>query len=689
LESLVAAPAEQRAPRQREGFWSAEAGHRTARRSHFASIGLVVILAAISGFALWSSDATSKAANEAASASRLSDDYAAAAQAVAAEESLERKYSLLPDRAVWSAFNSASDQLIGAMASVVKDGGPTDAAIAAQVIPTHQRYLRAVVRLFDAVHRGDAKAVARIDHNQSDPVYETVEKTVDEAAERHHAISLARLAHLRHLETLTGRLTPLVFVIGLLLTAALASITRGFQRLRNVERAQAIHDSLHDSLTGLPNRKLLDDRLTQALRSARREGTTVGLLLIDLDRFKEINDTFGHQFGDRLLAQVGPRLVAAIREVDTVARLGGDEFAILLPTHTDIGAAMRVADKIRTTLATAFRVENVDFDVEASIGIVISGEHGQDAELLLQRADIAMYVAKTQSLGVFAYDPAVDGHSPAKLALLGDLRRALGREELILHYQPKISISTGDIVGVEALVRWRHPVRGLVQPDEFIPLAEHTGLIGPLMRYVLDHALQQARTWADAGRPLQVAVNLSARNLLDERLPAMVDELLAVHRVPAHMLELEVTESALITEPGRARSLLEQLAKVGVRISIDDFGAGYTSLGQLKDLPVTELKIDGSFVTTMTHDRSGAIIVQSVIELGHNLGLTIVAEGVETVQALDALAAFGCDVAQGYHLARPMQVELLDAWFAARPIAVLSTHPLSPAEIRQLGHGSN
>jgi EAL domain-containing protein (putative c-di-GMP-specific phosphodiesterase class I) len=228
-----------------------------------------------------------------------------------------------------------------------------------------------------------------------------------------------------------------------------------------------------------------------------------------------------------------------------------------------------------------------------------------------------------------------------------------------------------------------------VSPDDFIPLAEHTGLIGPLMRYVLDHALYQARSWAVAGRPLQVAVNLSARNLLDERLPAMVGELLAVHGVPAHMLELEVTESALITEPGRARSLLEQLAKVGVRISIDDFGAGYTSLGQLKDLPVTELKIDRSFVTTMTHDRSGAIIVQSVIELGHNLGLTIVAEGVETVQTLDALAAFGCDVAQGYHLARPMTVELLDAWFAARSIAPVTTEPLSPAEIRQLGSGTS
>jgi diguanylate cyclase (GGDEF)-like protein len=295
--------------------------------------------------------------------------------------------------------SNASDKLIGAMASVVKDGGPADASLASRVVSAHQGYLRSIIRLFEAIHRHDIKATLRIDSNQSDPAYTADEETVDQAAERQHASCLARLAHLRHLDTPTGRLTPLVFVVGLTLAAALASITRGFQRLRNVERAQAIHDSLHDPLTGLPNRKLLDHRLSQALLAARRAGTTVGLLLIDLDRFKEINDTFGHQFGDNLLAQVGPRLVAAIREVDTVARLGGDDFAILLPSHTDVETATLVADEVRTTLATAFRVENVDFDVEASIGIVISGDHGQDAELLLRRADIAMYVAKTQNLG--------------------------------------------------------------------------------------------------------------------------------------------------------------------------------------------------------------------------------------------------------------------------------------------------
>lgn len=388
----------------------------------------------------------------------------------------------------------------------------------------------------------------------------------------------------------------------------------------------------------------------------------MGLLLIDLDRFKDINDTFGHHYGDALLKEVGPRLSSGLRAVDTVARLGGDEFAVLLPGVADVEAASAVAAKLLERIAAPFRVEGIDLDIEASIGIALTGQPDDSATALLQHADIAMYVAKARSLGACAYEAAVDTHSPEKLALLGELRRALDRSELVLHYQPKISVSTGDIVGVEALVRWSHPERGLVFPDAFIPLAEHTGLIGPLTRYVLAAALRQARVWADAGHSLQVAVNLSARNLLDERLPSVVAELLAVRRVPAQLLELEITESALLTEPGRAQILLERLAAIGVRISIDDFGAGYTSLGQLKDLPIRELKIDRSFVSSLTTARSDAIIVQSVIDLGHNLGMTIVAEGVENSEVFDALAGFGCDVVQGHYLSPSLPVEDYDSW---------------------------
>ncbi len=648
-----------------------ELDRRVARRSRVASVALVLVLLAVSMFAVWSSHATSVAAGQVVAASGLSDDYARAATAVAAEESLERKYRLEPGPEVQARYDRAARELVDALARVSRDGDEADRVRVRQVLVAHRSYLVNTQRLFRAVDVGDRSGVLRADKD-TEVVFDVIEQTVDEAAEAQHKAALAELAQLRRLEALTSRLTPLVFLAGLLLAAVLASITRGHRRTLDVERARAVHDSLHDALTGLPNRTLLADRFGQALRADARAGTSTGLLLIDLDRFKEINDTFGHHYGDELLTQVGPRLTGVLRDVDTVARLGGDEFAVLLPDVHSLNDATAVAAKLRAALEAPFPVAGVDLDVEASVGIVLSGEHGQDVTTLLQRADIAMYAAKTQNLGVFAYDPAADGHSPAKLAMLGDLRRALDRGELVLHYQPKVSISTGDVVGAEALVRWQHPERGLVFPDAFTPIAEHTGLIGPLTHYVLDTALAQARRWADAGRPLTISVNLSARNLLDERLADQVAELLAAHGVTAGLLVLEVTESAIMTEPVRAHRLLERLSTLGVRISIDDFGAGYTSLGQLKTLPVSELKIDRSFVITMTEDRSNALIVHSVVDLGHNLGLTIVAEGVETERALNALAGFGCDVAQGYHLTRPITADAFDTWYAGR---LDPTHP--------------
>ena len=439
------------------------------------------------------------------------------------------------------------------------------------------------------------------------------------------------------------------------------------------------HRALHDALTGLPNRALLADRFAQALRAGQREEQSVGLLLIDLDRFKEINDTLGHHFGDELLRQVGPRMASVLREADTIARLGGDEFAVLLPGTACVDDAIQVAEKLQTALSRSFTVEGVDLDVEASIGVVLSGEHGTDATTLMQRADVAMYVAKQRNLGVFAYDPTLDTHSPERLSLLGDLRRALHNDELFLQYQPKVSLSTGEVCGAEALLRWAHPDRGVVPPNAFIPLAENTGLIGPLTRRVLDLALAQARRWADEGRPLQIAVNLSARNLLDDRLDTTVAELLAHHRVAPQLLKLEVTESAIMADPTRAAELLRRLHAQGVAIAIDDFGAGYTSLGQLKHLPVSELKVDRSFVMTMQSDSSDSLIVRSVIELSHNLGLSAVAEGVEDAEILDSLTAYSCDVAQGYHLSRPLSADAFDAWWTTWPGLPTAPSPLDRA----------
>ena len=442
---------------------------------------------------------------------------------------------------------------------------------------------------------------------------------------------------------------------GIVLTGHDVTDRRALQR-------EVQHRALHDNLTGLPNRALLQDRLSQSLRIAHRQGTVAGLLLIDLDRFKEINDTLGHHYGDQLLAQVGPRLAEGLRKMDTVARLGGDEFAVLLPSVRDIQGATEVAHKLQVALSRPFQVEGIQLDVEASIGVVISGAHGDDASTLIQRADIAMYVAKQRNLGVSTYDREVDSNTPERLALLGDLRRALHDNELFMHYQPKVDLRTGKLCGAEALLRWQHPERGLIPPDDFIPLAENTGLIGPLTNHVLDLSLAQIRIWADQGHPLQVAVNLSARNLLDEGLDQVVHNLMIKHGVGAELLKLEVTESAIMTDPVRATEVLERLAALGIAISIDDFGAGYTSIRQLKDLPISELKVDRSFVTDMETDPSNAVIVRSVIDLGHNLGLSIVAEGVETHPSLDSLTAFGCDVVQGYFVSRPMSADAFEYW---------------------------
>jgi diguanylate cyclase len=635
---------------------------RHARRSRLAGAALVVVLLGVSTFAMWSSLATSAAVTDAVAANAVSDAFAQAANAVTGEESLERKYRLEPGPEVRARFDNTAAALVTALDLVRTTGSADDRVVVEGVLSQHRGYLDAIDLLFAAVDRGDAALSLKIDNETVDPVFAAMETAVLDAAAARHDAFLVEVTRLHNLQTHTRRLTPLVFITGLIVAALLASITRGHRRQLGMERTMAVHESLHDALTGLPNRTLLAERCAQALHADKDTGTHSALLLIDLDRFKEINDTFGHHYGDELLRQVGARLTSALPEGDTVARLGGDEFAVLL---RDVGAvigAQQIAAELRAQFEAPFHVAGVDLDVEASVGLVVSGEHGDDPSTLLQHADIAMYVAKARNCGVFAYDPKVDGHSPAKLALLGDLRRALDRNELVLHYQPKVSLSTGDVVGVEALVRWQHPVHGLVMPDDFVPLAEHTGLIAPLTRHVLDTAIAQTRMWMDDGRRLTVSVNLSARNLLDPRLPIEIAGLLADHGVPAELLEIEITESALMTDPARAQRLLEQLSALGLKIAIDDFGAGYTSLSQLRTLPVSELKIDRSFVVAMTADPGSAIIVQSVVELGHNLGLTIVAEGVDSEQTMTALTEIGCDVAQGFLVSRPICGEAVNRW---------------------------
>jgi diguanylate cyclase (GGDEF)-like protein len=430
------------------------------------------------------------------------------------------------------------------------------------------------------------------------------------------------------------------------------------------------HQALHDSLTALPNRTLFLDRVAQAVRSAHRDKHRLALLLIDLDRFKDINDTLGHHHGDLLLQLIGQRLAEALRESDTIARLGGDEFGVLVPHLTDQAAASQVADRIRQALVGPFEVEELKLDVEASIGIAMYPDHGRDAEALIQRADLAMYAAKAGHQGIEVYAARYDRRSRSRLSLLGELRRAIDEGQLVLHYQPKIELESGQVIGVEALLRWMHPTRQLIPPDEFIPFAEHTGIIRSLTLFVLDAALRQTHEWREAGQELAMAVNLSARNVVDPQLPKDVAKLLEKWDVPPDQLELEITESALMGEPLRAKWVLSELSAMGVAVSLDDFGTGYSSLASLKRLPVNEIKIDRSFVMNMAAAESDAVIVKSTIDLAHNLGLRVVAEGVETKETWDMLARLHCDVAQGYYLSRPVPAAEIPSWYGREPVGV-------------------
>jgi diguanylate cyclase (GGDEF)-like protein len=448
-------------------------------------------------------------------------------------------------------------------------------------------------------------------------------------------------------------------VVFRLIASASTRLRRQTEALRtSAERDR--HQATHDALTGLPNWELLRDRLDQGLAAAGRSAGEVAMLLIDLDRFKEINDSLGHTYGDKLLCQVGPRLRSVLREGDTVARLGGDEFAVLLPLVSGVAEAERVAERLREALHRPFDVEGVVLDVEASIGIVVSPWHGTDTEALLRNADIAMYAAKEVKAGAVVFQPEEHVAVSSRLTVLGDLRRALeGTGELFLHYQPKYTLDGERIEGAEALLRWQHPTEGLIPPGDFIPAAEGTGIILRLTERVLDLALAQMRVWIDAGHPVPVAVNLSTRCLLDAGLPDLVQRLLTEHRVPAELLRLEVTESAVMGDSARCMEVLQRLHVLGVRLSIDDFGTGYSSMAHLRRLPVDELKIDRSFVLGMTTTQHDAVLVRTAIDLGHNLGLTVVAEGVEGAEHVTALRALGCDIAQGYHYARPMLGERL------------------------------
>jgi diguanylate cyclase (GGDEF)-like protein len=418
-----------------------------------------------------------------------------------------------------------------------------------------------------------------------------------------------------------------------------------------------------DELTGLANRKRFGERLTAEIDACSMTGEAFGVILLDLDRFKEINDTLGHQYGDDLLAQLGPRLAAQFGPEGLVARLGGDEFAVLTGMRTDRADVLeRVATDLIACVHQPILIGDISLEVGSSVGIARYPTDGDDAQTLLRRADIAMYTAKEHRDGFRLYHPEHDYHSTRRLSIIGDFRRALTRDEIVVHFQPIVDLHSQRVSAAEALVRWQHPTLGLLEPGTFLQIVEQTGLIGELTKRVLDRSLGELARWREAGHDMTVAVNLSVRNLHDPHLPGEVSRLLARHAVPADSLELEITESMIMSDPARALATVHDLTELGVRLAVDDFGTGHSSLANLKRLPIDALKVDRSFVTPMLDDESDLIIVRSTINLAHDLGLTVVAEGVEDADTLARLSALRCDLAQGYFLSKPMSAPTFGAW---------------------------
>jgi len=454
----------------------------------------------------------------------------------------------------------------------------------------------------------------------------------------------------------------------------IGELASAFNHMENglaTREARITELAYRDQLTGLPNRTLFHDRLEQAAKVANRAGQNFALLIINLDRFNEVNVILGHHIGDLLLQEISKRLATVLtRDSDTLARLGGDEFAVLLPA-CDTQCAIVVVRKILDTMDQPILLEGQEVIATGSIGIAIYPEHGDEINTLLRHADIAMNEAKHDNSGYALFDLNYVEQNQQHLSLLAELRHAIEQNEFVLYYQPKVGFATGTITHVEALVRWIHLERGMIPPDQFIPYAEHTGYVRTITRWVIETALRQRRQWEEMGLPLTISVNISARDLMNSDLPKLFAGLMDKYGASPHWLCLEITESAIMGDPKRALGILEDLHNMGFSLSVDDFGTGYSSLAYLKKLPVSELKIDQSFVFHMADDQDDATIVRSTIDLGHNMGLVVVAEGIENKATWDMLNAMGCDLAQGYYISKPMAADALLKWFEQAPWKVV------------------
>jgi diguanylate cyclase (GGDEF)-like protein len=657
---------------------------------HLATVGMLLVLLALTAFSIAAAVTNARVAARAQDSAAVSEWSETALDQLGLEENLADELKSPGPEADGEApgqYAVARAAVTAALHGLAASVPPDRRGKVAEWIDLHDRYGK---RLAVLLAQGPLDPIVAEEYEEEhlDPLFDPLEQGLEDEAQRHWDEADDALAAVGRIQEGLLVATPLVFGLGLGLVILFSVVQGRGRRLALAQAEENRHQSRHDSLTGLPNRELLREHVEAALTAARGGGDALTLMLIDLDRFKEINDTLGHRYGDLVLRVVAARLREALPASATVARLGGDEFGILLPDVGDGGSALEVATAILGEMDATIDAEEISLDVDASIGVVVSGEHGADVDTLLQHADIAMYRAKERSVGVCLYDHHLNHHSREELGLLGELRRAIDAGELVLEFQPKVSLPDAGFCGAEALVRWQHPERGMLPPGLFIPVAERTALIHPLTRYVLAAALEESRRWQERGIPLHVAVNVSVRNLLDDTFLGDVEELLARSQVPASCLELEVTESAIMADPERAQSVLAGFRALGVTVSIDDFGAGYTSLAQLSRLPVDQLKIDRSLVSRMADEGGDALIVRSVIELGHSLGLRTVAEGVEDAATSRVLGDLGCDVAQGYYFSRPIPADRLVEWHAAHSgVQAARVRTAGPVDLPTQGRG--
>jgi diguanylate cyclase (GGDEF)-like protein len=655
----------------RLGLRTEARGGLTGPSRRRASVALGVTLLLVCSLALLGSRQLHNAIDRAQGASTTSDLYQDARYFAAQEDAEMTTYRIDHTPEARLAHHNAAASLDRTLNLIEEwaDASGVERTSADRILSLHQRYQSVIKTVFRLLDTNRATRATRLENTRVSPILDSLTSNLSTLEEAHHQVVVAQLKAAHRDGELLEVGTPVLLALILLLLCAFTLVTRGYRRM--VER-----QALHDALTGLPNRLLFADRVDHALAAAGRTGAQPVVMLLDLDRFKDVNDTLGHHYGDQLLVELAARLQSSLRPVDTVARLGGDEFAVLLPDGGAVAGTL-AATRILASLDRPFTLAGITIGVEASIGIAsgdtsdieaASPDAPTDARTpdLLQHADSAMYQAKKARDGYRHYEAGQGGSTTAHLTLLGELRQALDRDELLVHYQPKIAVDTGELHGVEALVRWQHPTRGLLAPGAFIDLAEGTTLIHRLTDIVLIKALALTRRWLDQGIQMPVAVNVSARSLLDQNFPARVAERLAEAEVPPSMLCLELTESTIMSDPEGALVILHRLHDMGIRLSVDDFGTGYSSMAYLKVLPVDELKVDRSFVKDMTSNESDNILVQSAVDLGHNLGLSVVAEGVENKATLAALQRVGADIVQGYYLARPMTAELLKSWMTER-----------------------